>query len=296
MAEICPLSVTPRRSLLFMPASNARALEKARELPADGLIFDLEDAVAPDAKAEAREMAAEAVASGAYGGRDLVVRINGLDTDWWRDDLRAIGASHPFAILIPKVETPDVIARVEEELSWHSGDLEVEIWAMVETPKAFLNAGELATASDRMTTWVVGTNDLVKDLRARHTKSRQPVITALGLAMLHARANGLTILDGVYGNFRDAEGFAEECQQAKDMGFDGKTLIHPAQVETANRVFAPSDQEVEEARRMIAAFDEATASGKGVAVLDGRMIEELHVVEARRQVAMAEAIAGKGLS
>jgi len=282
----------PRRSMLFMPASNARALEKAKGLPADGLIFDLEDAVAPEAKAEARTQAAAAVASGDYGGRDLVVRINGLDTDWWRDDLKAVVPNHPFAILIPKVESPDAIHRVEEEITWHSAHPDMEIWAMIETPKGFLNAGEIATASDRLTTWVVGTNDLVKDLRARHTRDRLPVITALGLALLHARANDLTILDGVYSNFRDEEGFAFECGQAKELGFDGKTLIHPAQVDVANTVFAPSEDELEHARRMLAAFEEAKAEGKGVAVLDGRMIEELHLIEARRMVAMAEAIAG----
>ncbi len=281
----------PRRSMLFMPASNARALEKAKGLPADGLIFDLEDAVAPEAKAEARTQAAAAVASGDYGGRDLVVRINGLDTAWWRDDLKAVVPNHPFAILIPKVESPDAIHKVEEEITWHSANPDMEIWAMIETPKGFLNAGEIATASDRLTTWVVGTNDLVKDLRAKHTRDRQPVITALGLALLHARANDLTILDGVYSNFRDEDGFAFECGQAKDLGFDGKTLIHPAQVEVANSTFAPSAEELTLARRMLEAFDEAKAAGKGVAVLDGRMIEELHLVEARRMVAMAEAIA-----
>ncbi len=281
----------PRRSMLFMPASNARALEKAKGLPADGLIFDLEDAVAPEAKAEARTQAAAAVASGDYGGRDLVVRINGLDTAWWRDDLKAVVPNHPFAILIPKVESPDAIHKVEEEITWHSANPDMEIWAMIETPKGFLNAGEIATASDRLTTWVVGTNDLVKDLRAKHTRDRQPVITALGLALLHARANDLTILDGVYSNFRDEDGFAFECGQAKDLGFDGKTLIHPAQVEVANSTFAPSAEELTLARRMLEAFDEAKAAGKGVAVLDGRMIEELHLIEARRMVAMAEAIA-----
>lgn len=282
----------PRRSMLFMPASNARALEKAKSLPADGLIFDLEDAVAPTAKAEARMQAAAAVASGDYGGRDLVVRINGLDTDWWRDDLKAVVPNHPFAILIPKVESPDAIHRVEEEITWHAANPDMEIWAMIETPKGFLNAGEIAGASDRLTTWIVGANDLVKDLRAKHTRDRLPVITALGLALLHARANGLTILDSVYGNFSDEEGFAFECGQAKEMGFDGKTLIHPAQVDVANRIFAPSEEELTLARRMLAAFEEAKAEGKGVAVLDGRMVEELHLEEARRMVAMAEAIAG----
>lgn len=280
-----------RRSMLFMPASNARALEKAKALPADGLIFDLEDAVAPDAKAIAREQAAAAVASRDYGGRDLVVRINGMDTDWWRDDLKAVVPSHPFAILLPKVEGPEAIQRVEEEIAWHNAHPDMEIWAMIETPKAFLNAGSIAGASDRLTTWIVGGNDLVKDLRAKHTKERLPVITALGLALLHARANDLTILDSVYGNFRDEEGFTFECEQAKELGFDGKTLIHPAQIDVANRIFAPSEEELDLARRMLAAFEEAKSEGRGVAVLDGRMVEELHLEEARRMVAMAEAIA-----
>lgn len=280
-----------RRSMLFMPASNTRALEKAKGLPADGLIFDLEDAVAPGAKEDARKLAAEAVASGDYGPRDLVVRINGLDTPWWRDDLKAVVPAQPFAILVPKVEDPDDIQKVEEEMSWHTTQRDAEIWAMIETPKGFLRAGDIAGASDRMTTWVVGTNDLVKDLRASHTKDRQPVITALGLALLHARANGLTILDGVYSNFRDTEGFAYECGQARALGFDGKTLIHPGQIDSANSIFGPSEGELQEARRMLEAFDDTKAEGKGVAVLDGRMIEELHLEEARRMVAMAEAIA-----
>jgi citrate lyase subunit beta/citryl-CoA lyase len=284
----------PRRSMLFMPGSNARALEKAATLPADGLIFDLEDAVAPDAKALAREQVAEALKARRYGQRELVVRINGLDTNWWREDLSAVLAGRPDAILIPKVENACTVTRLEEELSWLGADQDMAIWAMIETPRGFLNAGALATASDRLTTWVVGTNDLVKDLRAQHTRDRLPVVTALGLALLHARANGLTILDGVYSNFRDTEGFERECRQAKEFGFDGKTLIHPGQVEGANRTFAPDGEELAHARRMIAAFDEAKAGGKGVAVLDGRMIEELHVSEARRQVAMAEAIAGLG--
>jgi len=280
----------PRRSMLFMPASNARALEKAKNLPADGLILDLEDAVAPDAKAIARTQAAAALSSEAYGDKEMVVRINGLDTNWWRDDLKTIVPEGPDAILIPKVEIPDVLHQVEEEIAWIGADPELKVWAMIETPRGFLNADALATASDRLTTWVIGTNDLVKDLRAHHTKKRLPVVTALGLALLHARAHGLTILDGVYGDFGDNEGFEWECNQAREFGFDGKTLIHPSQIEPANRLFSPSEQELEHARRMIAAFEAAQAEGKGVASLDGRLVEELHVEEARRQVAMAEII------
>ena len=284
-------SFRPCRSMLFMPASNERALEKARTLPSDGVIFDLEDAVAPDAKVAARQLAAAALTSGAYGQRLRVLRINGLDTNWWRDDLAAASAAQPDAILIPKVDRPDILERVEEEMAWLGGFDSVALWSMIETPKAFLRLEALAEATDRQTTWVIGTNDLVKDLRAAHTKDRMPVMTALSNALLVARAYGLAILDGVYGNFRDDDGFVAECRQAKDMGFDGKTLIHPSQIEGANAVFAPSEEELTLARRMIAAFDEAKAMGKGVAVLDGRMVEELHVQTAREQVAMAEAIA-----
>ena len=274
-----------------MPASNARALEKARTLPSDGVIFDLEDAVAPDAKAEAREQAKAALLQGGFGKRLRVVRINGLDTGWWREDLAAALGAKPDAILLPKVESAVTLQRVEEEMAWLGGAENVALWSMIETPMAFLRLEELARVTDRQTTWVIGTNDLVKDLRASHTKDRMPVMMALSQALLVARAYGLSILDGVYGNFRDGEGFEGECRQAKSMGFEGKTLIHPAQIDAANAVFAPSDEEVTHARRMIKAFEEAKAAGKGVAVLDGRMIEELHVQTARQQVALAEAIA-----
>lgn len=283
---------SPLRSTLFMPGSNARALEKAKTIPADALVFDLEDAVAPAAKAEARNLVAEALASDAYGGRMLAVRINGLDTGWWRDDLKAVASAHPGAIVIPKVEDPAAMKSVYDEIAYHTPDWKGELWVMMETPMAFLNAAEIADGHDRLTTIVIGTNDLIKELRGRHTTGRQPVMAALGLAMLAARAHGRTILDGVYNDFRDEDGFEFECAHARDMGFDGKTLIHPSQVEAANRIFAPSEAELDAARRMIAAFEEAQAAGKGVAVVDGRMIEELHIAEARRIVAMAEAIGG----
>lgn len=279
-----------RRSVLFMPGSNARALEKAKTINADTLVFDLEDAVTPAAKAEARELVAAALASGAYGHRELVVRINGLDTDWWRDDLAAVGGAGAAAILLPKVEDVSVLHKVSEEMVWHSTDTDCAYWVMLETPRGFLRAEEIATSHDRLTTLVVGTNDLTKDLRARHVPGREPVIHALSHALLVARAYGLTILDGVYSDFKDGAGFQAECKQARDMGFDGKTLIHPSQVEAANAAFAPSDTELDQARRMIAAFDAAKAEGKGVAVLDGRMIEELHVAEARRMVHVTSVI------
>jgi len=278
----------PRRSLLFMPSSNARALEKAKTLACDGVIFDLEDAVAPDAKQMAREQAAAAVASGAYGARERIVRINGLDTPWWRDDVKAAAEAGVGTILIPKVEAGATLTEVEAELALYEGGDAVRLWAMMETPFGFLHAEEILMASERLDCIVVGTNDLIKDLRARHVKGRMPVMTALGIALLAARAHGRMILDGVYGDFRDDEGFREECLQARDMGFDGKSLIHPSQIATANAAFGPDADDLAYARRLIEAFE---TTAEGVAVLDGRMIEELHVTEARRLVAMAEAIA-----
>lgn len=275
--------------MLFIPGSNARALEKAKTIDADTLVFDLEDAVAPTAKAEARELVAAALTSGEYGHRERVVRINGLGTEWWRDDLAAVGAANPDAILLPKVEDEAALHKVSEEMVWHSTDTDCAFWVMLETPRGFLRAEEIATSHDRLTTLVIGTNDLSKDLRARQVPGREPVLHALSHALLVARTHGLHILDGVYGNFKDEAGFEVECTQARDMGFDGKTLIHPSQVATANRLFAPTEAEIEQAKRMIAAFDAAMADGKGVAVLDGRMIEELHVAEARRIVRMAVA-------
>lgn len=267
-----------------MPGSNARALEKAKSIDADTLIFDLEDAVAPAAKAEARELVTVALRSGEYGHRELVVRINGIDTDWWRDDLAALGSAAPAAILLPKVEDATALHKVSEEMVWHSADAACAFWVMLETPRGILRAEEIATSHDRLTTLVVGTNDLTKELRARHVPGRESVMHALSHALLVGRTYGLNILDGVYSDFKDADGFKAECVQARNMGFDGKTLIHPSQVEVANAAFAPSKTEVDEARRMIAAFDAATGEGKGVAVLDGRMIEELHVAEARRLI------------
>ena len=286
-------AIRPRRSVLFMPGSNPRALEKAKTIDADVLVFDLEDAVAPDAKAEARELVAAALQSGDYGHRELVVRINAVGTDWWREDLAAIGAHKPAAVLLPKVESVDTLEKVSDELVWHSSDHTAEFWIMLETPLGFLRAEDLAQSHDRLTTFVVGTNDLVKETRARHVPGREPVLHALSHALLVARAYGLNILDGVYSNFKDAEGFAAECTQARNMGFDGKTLIHPSQVEGANAAFSASEAELDEARRMIAAFEAAMAEGKGVAVSDGRMIEELHLAEARRMVALAEFLASR---
>ncbi len=280
----------PRRSMLFMPARNERALVKAKSLSCDGVILDLEDAVAPAMKEHARDRAVEAVKSGGYGDRELVVRVNGLDTEWWQDDVLGVASVKPAAILIPKVESAETV-RVVSALIDEAGAKDTTVWAMLETPLAYLRAEEIASSSERLSCFVVGTNDLVKDLRAQHTKTREPVITALGIAMLTARAYGLNILDGVYNDFRNSDGFWDECLQARDMGFDGKTLIHPSQIDSANEVFGPSDDDVLYAEKLIAAFHEAKSVSKGVAVLDGKMIEDLHVEEARRTLAIAAAIA-----
>ncbi len=278
----------PRRSVLYMPSSNARALEKAKTIPADAIIFDLEDAVAPDAKPTAREQACAAVASGAYGGRELTIRCNGLDTEWGADDLRAACAAGPSAVVVPKVSGAAHLAEVDKQLS---GD--VRIWAMVETPAAIFAAREIA-AFDRVAVLVMGTNDLAKELRAALVPGRAPLLPHLATALLAARAAGKAVLDGVYNDVKDLEGFEAECVQGAQLGFDGKTLIHPTQVEIANQVWAPSAEEVEQARRVIAAFEEAQREGRGVVTVDGRMIENLHVDNARRTLAVAEAIAALG--
>ncbi|MGI9615867.1 MAG: HpcH/HpaI aldolase/citrate lyase family protein [Acidimicrobiales bacterium] len=280
----------PRRSVLYMPAANARALEKAKTIPADALIFDLEDAVAPDAKPAARDQAAAAAASGAYGAREVTIRCNGLDTPWGGDDLVAAAAAGPAAVVIPKVESVSYLADVSERLTAAGAPDSVRIWAMIETPTAIFDAREIA-AVDRVAVLIMGTNDLAKELRAVAGSDRAPLLPHLSTAVLAARESGKVVLDGVYNNIADAEGFAAECQQGMAMGFDGKTLIHPNQVEVANDVWAPADDEVAEARTVIAAFAEAEADGRGVVTVDGRMIENLHVDNARRTLAVADAIA-----
>jgi citrate lyase subunit beta / citryl-CoA lyase len=281
----------PRRSVLYMPGANERALEKAKTLDADALILDLEDAVAPDAKAEARERVCAAAASGAYGRREITIRANGLDTAWHADDVRAIAAAGPDGIVIPKVNSEADVHAVEEALERAGAPDHTRIWAMVETPIAMLHAEEIARASERLTVFVMGTNDLAKELHAAHVPGRQPLITGLGLCLLAARATGMVILDGVYNDLEDAEGFEAECRQGHEMGFDGKTLIHPKQLEPCNRIFAPGAAEVERARTIIEAFEDAQREGRGVVTVDGRMIENLHVDEARRVLAQADAIA-----
>ncbi|HEU4331314.1 MAG TPA: CoA ester lyase [Lapillicoccus sp.] len=283
--------VRPRRSVLYLPASNERALEKAKTLPVDGLIFDLEDAVAPDTKASARELACAAAVSGAYGMRELTIRINGLGTPWHDDDLAAACGAGPDGIVVPKVGSADEVRTLVGAMEAAGAPERTALWAMIETPRAILEAAAIGSASDRLTVFVLGTNDLVKELGTLTVPGRAPVYTALSLALLGARAAGVAVLDGVYNDVRDPEGFEAECRQGRELGFDGKTLIHPGQVETANRVFAPSDEDVETARRTIAAFEAARAEGRAVATLDGRLIESLHVEIAQRTVAMSEAVA-----
>ena len=284
-------TVRPRRSVLYMPGSKARALEKARGLAADVLILDLEDAVTPGEKGAARDLVAAAVAEGGYGGREIVVRINGLETEWGADDLSMAATSGAHAVLVPKVESAAMLADVEARLAAAGAPGDLAIWAMMETPLGMLNAAEIAGATDRLACLVMGTNDLVKDLGAAHTTDRLPVITALGICMLAARAHGLAILDGVYNAFKDEDGLRISCQQGKDMGFDGKTLIHPAQLAVTNKVFGPGAEEIALAERYVAAFAEAEAAGQGVAVVDGRIVENLHVETARALLARAKTIA-----
>ena len=283
-------SVRPRRSLLYMPGSNARALDKAKTLPADGLILDLEDAVAPDAKAVAREQVCGSVKGGGYGGRELVIRVNGLDTPWGKDDIAAAAAAKPDAVLVPKVESAAQVQAVEALLEKSGAPAATTIWCMMETPLGILHAEAIAGASKRVACLVLGTSDLTKDLHARHTAARLPMLTSLTLCLLAGRAFGLTVLDGVHLDLGDEAGFVDACRQGLELGFDGKTLIHPKQVEPCNAVFAPSPEEVAEARKIITAFEAATAAGKGVVLVDGKLIENLHVEAATRLVALADAI------
>ena len=287
------MTVRPRRSVLYMPGSNARALEKARELPADGLILDLEDAVAPEAKAAARDNIVKAVKTG-FGDREVLVRINGLDTRWWVDDIDAAAAAEPDAILVPKVSTPKQLQDLAARLVDMGTHPSVRVWAMMETPLAMLNAGRIAGAAldteTRLAGFVMGTNDLAKDTRARLVPGRAPMLPWLMTCIAAARAYGLSILDGVYNDLGDAEGFAAECRQARDLGFDGKTLIHPRQIDPCNDAFSPAADEIALARKMIAAFDLPENKDKGVVQVDGRMVERLHAEMARQTVAIAEAI------
>ncbi len=280
----------PRRSVLYMPGANERALEKAKDIPADALILDLEDAVAPDAKPEARERVCAAVAAGGYGSRELTIRANGIGTPWHDDDLRAVAAAGPDAVVVPKVDTAADVHAIEAALDAGGAPDRTRIWAMLETPVAMLHAEEIAAASERLAVLVMGTNDLAKELHAVRVRDRHPLLAGLGLCLLAARATGKVILDGVYNDIKDEAGFLAECVQGREMGFDGKTLIHPSQVGPCNDVFSPDEDAVDLARRTIAAFDQAVSEGRGVVTLDGRMIENLHVEEARRVLAIQAAI------
>jgi citrate lyase subunit beta / citryl-CoA lyase len=283
--------VRPRRSVLYMPGSNARALDKAKSLPADALIFDLEDAVAPDAKSSAREQVCAALRAGGYGPRETIVRVNTLATPWGQADLAAAARAGADAVLIPKVESADGVRQALAVLDDAGAPAVLPLWCMMETPRAMLRAEQIAGTHLRVSCLVMGTSDLAKDLHAAHTPERLPMLTALGLCLLAARACGLAILDGVHLDLEDDAGLAASCRQGAELGFDGKTLIHPRQIGPANAAFAPSAEAIARARRIIEAHEEAARAGKGVVVVDGRLVENLHVIEARRQVQLAEAIA-----
>ncbi len=280
----------PRRSALYMPGANDKALEKAKGLPTDAIIFDTEDSVAPDMKEIAREKVAAAVTSGEYGRRELTIRVNSIETEWHEADVRSAAAAGPAGIVVPKVNSAADVAAVERLLESAGAPEHTTIWAMLETPAAIENAVEIATASERLTVLIMGTNDLAKELRAGLVPGRHPLLWGLARCVNAARFADKVILDGVYNDVRNPEGFLVEATQGAEMGFDGKTLVHPTQVEPANEAFAPSADEVEYSRRVIEAFEEGVAAGKGVVTVDGKMIENLHVDNARRAIAVDDAI------
>jgi citrate lyase subunit beta/citryl-CoA lyase len=274
--------------VLYLPASNERALEKAKTLPVDALILDLEDAVAPDAKVEARENACAAARSGAYGRRELTIRVNAAGTEWHDEDLRAACAAGPDGIVVPKVGSGEEVRALVAAMEAAGAPERTRLWAMVETPAAMLHCEQIAGASERLAVLVMGTNDLAKELHAEHVPGRQPLLTGLSLCLLAARATGTVILDGVYNDVKDADGFAAECRQGRELGFDGKTLVHPSQVEACNAAFAPSESAVADARGVLEAWE--AGRGRGVVTYHGRMVEALHVETARRVLAVHEAI------
>ncbi|HWK40224.1 MAG TPA: CoA ester lyase [Hyphomicrobium sp.] len=288
------MTVRPRRSVLYMPGANARALEKAKSIPADALILDLEDSVAPEGKTAARDGVCEAVRGGGYGRRELVIRVNAIETAWGMDDLRAAASVEPDAILVPKVSNPGDIVTVAKVLGAINAPAKVRLWAMMETPSSVLNAREIAALGadpeNRLSCLVMGTNDLLKESRARALHNRVAVVPWLAMTIVAARAYGLDILDGVYNDYRDDIGFREECEHGRTLGMDGKTLIHPSQVGPCNEIFSPTVEEVSWARKIIAAFEEPANRAKGVITLEGKMVERLHLVMARRTVAIADAI------
>ncbi|MHC2466786.1 HpcH/HpaI aldolase/citrate lyase family protein [Bradyrhizobium embrapense] len=283
----------PRRSLLFMPGSNARALEKARTLAADGIILDLEDSVAPDAKAVAREQIAKAVAAKGFGKREVLIRINALDSPWWVDDIGMAGKAQPDGILVPKISTVEDLKAVADRL--RGADVSIRVWAMIETARAVLDADKLAAASKdseiRLAGFVFGPNDIARETRIRMKPGRAAMIPMITHCILATRAHGLEILDGPYGDISNIDGFAEECAQGRDLGFDGKTLIHPSHIDACNAIFTPLEAEVAEARKIIAAFEQPENAARGAIQLDGRMVERLHAEMAKRTIAIADAIA-----
>jgi len=291
------MTIRPRRSVLYMPGSNARALDKAKTLSADGVIFDLEDSVAPEAKEAARQQVVDAVKMGGFGAREVFIRINGVDTPWHADDLSAAAHAAPDVILVPKVSSSDTLELIGRRMLDMGTNHKARVWAMIETPLAIFNILEIAAAArdseTRLAGFVMGTNDLAKDTRARLVPGRTPMLAWLSMCVAAARIHGIDILDGVYNDIGNADGFAKECAQGVELGFDGKTLIHPSQIEPCNKAFSPSPAEVEQARKMIGAFDKPENKGKGVVSIDGRMVERLHADMARRTVAIAEAISAR---
>ena len=288
------MTVRPRRSVLYMPGSNARALEKAKTLAADGVVLDLEDSVAPDAKEAARKQVADAVKAGGFGTREVFIRVNGVDTPWHAEDLAAAAHAAPDVILVPKVQSPDTLELIGRRLLDMATSHKTRIWAMIETPLAIFNilaiAAEAKDSESRLSGFIMGTNDLAKDTRARLVPGRAPMLSWLSTCVAAARIYGIDILDGVYNDIGNSDGFAIECAQGVELGFDGKTLIHPNQIEPCNRAFSPSAEEVAQARKIIGVFDQPENKGKGVVSIDGRMVERLHADMARRTVAIAEAI------
>jgi citrate lyase subunit beta/citryl-CoA lyase len=290
--------IRPRRSLLFMPGSNARALEKARNLPADGIILDLEDSVAPDAKATARDMIAQAIAARGFGKREVLIRTNALDSPWWIDDIAMAGKAQPDGILVPKISSVADLAAVADRLTDAGADPSIQVWAMIETARAVLHAEELAAASEdseiRLAGFVFGPNDISRETRIRMQPGRAAMLPMITHCILATRLHGLEILDGPYSDFSNVDGFAQECAQGRDLGFDGKTLIHPGQIEACNAIFTPPAEEVEQARKIIAAFERPENASRGAIQLDGRMVERLHADMAARTIAIADAIAAMG--
>ena len=286
--------IRPRRSVLYMPGANERALEKAKTIDADALILDLEDSVAPDAKIQGRENVCAAVRSAEYAHRELAIRVNSIGTEWHDDDIEAAAAAGPDAILVPKVESADQVRQLVAAIEAGGAPEHTQLWAMIETPRALLHAEEIAAAHDRLTVIVMGTNDIVNETYGLHVPGRNPVVlTSLSWTLLAVRAAGKVIIDGVYNDVKNEEGFAAEARQGREMGFDGKTLIHPAQVEPCNAAFSPSEADIERAQGLISTFEEAKAAGQGVVTFNNKMVEELHVRDAKRILAFAAALSSR---